>query len=337
MKLQITKQRKFWWFVSGFLVVTSLVAMAISWANFQAPLRLGLDFVGGTRIQLERACTQGASTQGASTQGANCSQPLVAGEVRQILEQQDLEDSSIQILGEEQQALSIRTANLLPEQRSQLQTELDQAFGPFDPERSQIDSVGPVIGRRLLISGLLALIVAFSGIVIYLSIRFRFDYAFLAIVALFHDVLITAGFFSVLGLAQGLEVNTLFLVALLTIAGFSVNDTVVIYDRIRETTKYNPDRSISIIIDDAVNQTLGRSINTTLTTVMPLLAILLLGGATLKSFVLALIIGFLLGAYSSIFVASSLLGWWRERQEALNPVMAQAAESGEGVAEAEGE
>jgi preprotein translocase subunit SecF len=121
-------------------------------------------------------------------------------------------------------------------------------------------------------------------------------------------------------------------VALLTIAGFSVNDTVVIYDRIRETNQKNPDRPIDVIIDEAVNQTLGRSINTTLTVLLPLVSIFFLGGATLKNFVLALIIGFVLGAYSSIFIASSLLSWWREhfpskRLAAPVPVMEQEVET----------
>ena len=108
--------------------------------------------------------------------------------------------------------------------------------------------------------------------------------------------------------------DSLFLVALLTIIGFSVNDTVVIYDRIRETRKNEPEANMNQVVDDAVNQTLTRSINTTLTTVLPLLAILLFGGDTLKEFAFALIVGFILGAYSSIFLASTLLAWWEERE-----------------------
>ena len=180
-------------------------------------------------------------------------------------------------------------------------------------EASQNDTVGPTIGRQLLSSGLLALIVSFAGITIYLSFRFEFDYAVFAIIALFHDILITTGVFSILGLVQGVEVDSLFIVALLTITGFSVNDTVVIYDRIREVIKLNPDQPIQEIVDDAVNQTLGRSINTTLTVLLTLFSIFLFGGETLKNFALALIIGFTLGAYSSIFIASTLLSLWREK------------------------
>ena len=129
----------------------------------------------------------------------------------------------------------------------------------------------------------------------------------------------TTGIFSIFGLLFGLEVDSLFIVALLTITGFSVNDTVVIYDRIRETLKVNPNRPIVEIVDDAVNQTLARSINTTLTTLLSLVAIFLFGGETLKNFALALILGFLAGAYSSIFIASTLLAWWRERRQKSNP------------------
>ena len=179
------------------------------------------------------------------------------------------------------------------------------------PATTQIDSVGPVVGRQILSSGLLALLVAFAGITAYVSLRFKLDFAIFAIVALLHDVLITVGLFALLGLTAGIEVDSLFIVALLTVVGFSVNDTVVIYDRIRETLKLNPTTHIDDIVDSAVNQTLSRSINTTLTTVLPLVAIVVFGGQTLKFFAVALIVGFLSGAYSSIFIASSLLALWR--------------------------
>jgi preprotein translocase subunit SecF len=229
------------------------------------------------------------------------------------LASQGLGSSSIQVVGQDQQGVSIRTKTLNVEERTKLQTALREKIGAFDPKSTQIDTVGPTIGRQLLNSGLIALIVSFAGIMIYLSLRFQFDYAVLAIVALFHDVLIAVGIFSILGLVQGVEVDSLFIVALLTITGFSVNDTVVIYDRIREVLKLNPNQPINSVVDDAVNQTLARSLNTTLTTLLTLFAIFLFGGETLKNFALALIVGFIAGAYSSIFVASTLLSWWRER------------------------
>ncbi|YAF98584.1 MAG: protein translocase subunit SecF [Nodularia sp. CChRGM 3473] len=309
MKLSINKSRSLWWLISCAIILPGIISMAISWQNpnINAPLRPSLDFVGGTRLQFELDCSQ----------PGNCDQPIDINVVREVAKAEGLGDSSIQIVADRETGaetgILIRTKNLEREQRVNLQAALSEKVGAFDEQKNQIDTVGPTLGRELFTSGVIALIVSFIGIIVYLSFRFQLDYAVFAIIAIFHDVLITLGIFSILGLLLGIEVDSLFIVALLTITGFSVNDTVVIYDRIRETIKTNPNRPIAEIVDDAVNQTLGRSINTTLTTMLPLFAIYLLGGETLKNFALALIIGFIAGAYSSIFIASTLLTWWRER------------------------
>ncbi|NJN85672.1 MAG: protein translocase subunit SecF [Leptolyngbyaceae cyanobacterium SL_7_1] len=308
MKLNVIRQRSLWWSISLGVILAGLVAMVISWQQLGAPLRPSLDFVGGTRLQLQRDCTQ----------PENCAEPIDLAVVREVLAEQDLASSSIQVLGDDRQGISIRTSALDVEQREQLQSALNQALGTFDPQSTQIDTVGPTLGRQIFTSGVLALLLSFAGITAYLTARFQFDYAILALVSLLHDVLVTMGVFAILGLVLGVEVDSLFIVALLTIVGFSVNDTVVIYDRIREVLKASPDRAINDVVDDAVNQTLTRSINTTFTTLLPLTAIFLLGGETLKYFALALIIGFIAGAYSSIFIASTLLAWWRERHPTPN-------------------
>lgn len=302
MKLRVIQQRSIWWTISLAIIVSGIIAMFISWQQFHSPLRPGLDFVGGTRLQLELDCKQ-----------AGCEQPIDPSKVRDILNQQNLGTSSIQVV--DQHGISIRTSTLTVDQRTKLQSALEAGIGKFDPAATRIDTVGPIIGRQLFRSGLLSLLASFAGITLYMAVRFKLDYAVFAIVALFHDVLITVGVFSILGLIPGLgvEVDSLFIVALLTIVGFSVNDTVVIYDRIRETIELNPHRHINDVVDDAVNQTLARSINTTLTVLLTLVAIFLFGGETLKYFALALIIGFTMGAYSSIFIASTLLAWWRVR------------------------
>ena len=301
IKFSVIKQRSLWWAVSAIAVIASIAAMLISFTSLNAPIRPGLDFVGGTRLQIERDCSI----------PENCDRPIDIAEVRGVVEAQGLVNSTIQLLGNNKNILSVRTKNLDVDGRTSLQKAISDTIGEFDAKTIQIDSVGPTIGKELFISGMLALIVAFFGIIVYLSVRFQFDYALFAIVALFHDVIITAGIFAILGLVAQVEVNSLFLVALLTIIGFSVNDTVVIYDRIRETIANNSEKTINEIVDDAVNQTLGRSINTSITTLLPLIAIFLFGGETLKFFALALIIGFALGAYSSIFIASTLLALWR--------------------------
>ncbi|BAZ87521.1 protein translocase subunit SecF [Dolichospermum compactum] len=309
MRLSINKSRGLWWTISSIIILVGIISMVISSLNpnIKAPLRPSLDFIGGTRLQFVRDCGK----------PGNCDQPIDINVVREVAKSQGLGDSSIQLISEngQENGITIRTKNLETEQRSNLQNALTEKIGTFDPQKNQIDSVGATLGKELFTSGILALIVSFVGITVYMAFRFQLDYALLAIVALFHDILVTTGVFSILGLVFGVEVDSLFIVALLTITGFSVNDTVVIYDRIRETIKLHPEQPIAEVVDDAVNQTLSRSINTTLTTLLTLTAIFLFGGETLHYFSLALIVGFVMGAYSSIFIASTLLIWWRERTE----------------------
>lgn len=303
MKLQVIKQRNLWWFISTAIILVGIASMVISWQTIGAPLRPSLDFVGGTRLQFELDCSK----------PGNCDKPIETSAVQEVMTASGHGNSSIQVVGQEKHAVSIRTSPLSVDERTQLRNALSEKLGAFDEAKSQIDTVGPVIGQQLFSAGLLALIVSFVGITIYMSLRFQLDFAIFAIIALFHDVLITVGTFSLLGLLIGTEVDSLFIVALLTIVGFSVNDTVVIYDRIRETSALNPNEDIDEIVDAAVNQTLARSINTTLTVLLTLTSIFLFGGESLKNFALALIIGFTMGAYSSIFIASTLLALWRKR------------------------
>src|SRR4028119_1418031 len=319
MKLNVIKKRVLWWQISAAIILAGIISMVISTATLGTPLRLGLDFVGGTRLQFELDCSK----------PGNCDKPIDIQAVREVMDAEGLGNSSIQVLGENQQALTIRTKTLDVAQRTKLQTILSEKIGAFDPETVQIDTVGPTLGRQLFTSGLLAIILSFAGILIYLSFRFQFDYAFFAFVALFHDVFITVGIFSILGLVQGVEIDSLFVVAMLTIIGFSVNDTVVIYDRVREVISLHPEQHINQVVDDAVNQTLTRSINTTLTVLLTLASIFFFGGETLKYFALALIIGFGAGAYSSIFIASTLLAWWRERSGNARPSITKSPVSDE--------
>jgi len=301
MKINVIKRERLWWASSVFIIAFGLIAMAVSWSIIGTPLKPSLDFIGGTRLQLQLECAASKS----------CQEPIDVAKVREVLEEEGLGGSGIQII--EDYTLSIRSKTLDVAERTKLQEVLTEKVGKFNPQTIQIDTVGPTIGKELFTSGLLALILSFVGIAVYLNFRFQADYAFFAIVALFHDILLTVGIFAILGLTIGLEVDSLFLVALLTIIGFSVNDTVVIYDRIRENLEKYPDESINDVVDDSVNQTLTRSINTTSTTLLPLIAIFFFGGETLKYYALALIIGFVTGAYSSIFISSTLLAWWRNR------------------------
>ncbi len=303
-KFSVTKQRKWWWMLSTAIILSGITAMVISWTNplIGSPLRRGLDFTGGSKLQYELDCSI-----------ANNCKPIDIAAVREIVKNQGIVDPIIQVVGKDSTGLSIRSKDLKVEARTKLEDALTAKLGKFDPQKTQNDTVGPTLGKELFESGLLAIALSFGLILLYLSVRFKFDYAFFAFVALFHDVFITTGIFSILGLVNGTEIDSLFVVAILTIIGFSVNDTVVIYDRIREVISLNPDLPIDQIVDDSVNQTMSRSINTTFTVLLTLFAIFLFGGDTLKNFALCLIIGFTAGAYSSIFIASTLFGWWRER------------------------
>jgi preprotein translocase subunit SecF len=288
--------------------------MVLSFQQLGSPLRLGIDFTGGSSVTLGLACNDG-----------NCGKPIDVSVVRQAVESKGFTNSVIQLVeGKDLKGISVRTAHLSTTEREKLKSALTEAlkqYGDVDPKKSQISEVGPAIGQQALRNGLLAVVLSFSGIGIYLAFRFQLDYATFAIIALFHDMLVTVGAFSVLGLTMGVEIDSLFIVSMLTICGFSVNDTVVIYDRIRENVKLDAGASnFNQLVNASVNQTLGRSINTSLTATLPLVAIFLFGGATLRFFSLALIIGFLSGAYSSIFNASILLAWWRSRQ---NPKISQ--------------
>jgi preprotein translocase subunit SecF len=303
MKLAVIKQRKIWWLTSLAIILAGIAAMIISWTQFQAPLRPSLDFIGGTKLQYELDCGN----------PQNCQKPIDINTIRQIADSQGLTGSTIQNVGKT--GFSIRSRELKQEARDKLTGILEAKIGKLDANKTKIDTIGPTFGKQLFTNGLLAIALSFLGIYAYLAFRFQPDYAFFAFVALFHDVFITTGIFSILCLVTNLEVDSLFVVAILTIIGFSVNDTVVIYDRIREVVAANPGESINLIVEDAVNQTLGRSINTTLTVLLTLTSIFIFGGETLRPFALCLIIGFTAGAYSSIFIASTLLAWWRDRKQ----------------------
>jgi preprotein translocase subunit SecF len=303
MKLAIIKQRKTWWLISLSIILAGITAMVISWTQFRAPLRPSLDFIGGTKLQYELDCSN----------PQNCARQIDISAIRQIADSEGLTGSTVQNIGKT--GFSIRSRELKQAARDKLTSALDSKIGKLDANKTKIDTIGPTFGRQLFTNGLLAIALSFLGIYAYLAVRFQPDYAFFAFVALFHDVFITTGIFSILGLVSNLEVDSLFIVAILTIIGFSVNDTVVIYDRIREVVAANPGEPINHIVEDAVNQTLSRSINTTLTVLLTLFSIFIFGGETLRPFALCLIIGFTAGAYSSIFIASTLLAWWRARKQ----------------------
>ena len=191
-----------------------------------------------------------------------------------------------------------------------LQKQLIARFGAGVPR--SITTVGPIVGSELIRSSIILIVIGELFILGYLWVRFGFRYGTAAIVALLHDVVVVVGIFAMLGFFFGLEFDALFVTALLTIIGFSVHDTIVVFDRIRENRLRHAGESFGVIVNHSILQTLGRSINTSLTVIVTLTALLLLGPATIRTFTLALLIGVISGTYSSIFNASQLLAAWYE-------------------------
>lgn len=191
---------------------------------------------------------------------------------------------------------------------------LKEKFG--NVEILQVNAIGPTLGQELFKNSLITLLLAFAGIIIYLTFRFQFDYSLFAFLALLHDALFVIGMFSIFGLLYHTQVDGLFITAILTVIGFSVHDTIVVYDRIRENNRFLAKKmSFGEIANISVNQTLVRSLATSITTLLTLGALYFLGGETTKDFVLAMILGIAIGTYSSIFFASTLLVMYREHKE----------------------
>ena len=211
--------------------------------------------------------------------------------------------------------LSIRTKFI-----DEKSTDLDKISKIVDsefqqPELVQVSSVGPTLGKELFKNSLIALSLALLGIIAYLTFRFQFDYALAAILGLVHDTIFVVGVFSILGLFYGVQIDALFVTALLTVIGFSVHDTIVVFDRVRENLKYYSKKmTFGEIMNVSINQTLTRSINTSLTTLITLAALYFFGGVTTKDFVLAMILGIAIGTYSSIFFCSSLVEIWEDKK-----------------------
>ena len=261
-------------------------------------LRLGIDFTGGALLEYRFE-----KSPNSEELKKEISKTV---EVRQIT-----------ISGDD--TYLIRTKPIEQENLNELKKNLSEKFGFFEEKRTE--NVGPVIGREITNKALLALGIASLAIVLYISISFRkvpkpassFRFGICAIVALLHDILLVIGIFAVLGKFLAVEVDALFVTALLTVIGFSVHDTIVVFDRIRENLLKNINKQFSEVANISIVQTLGRSLNTSLTVIFVLLALLLFGGETLKWFVVALLVGIVSGTYSSIFNATALLVWWEEK------------------------
>jgi preprotein translocase subunit SecF len=311
-KVHVVKYRIIWMCLSACLLLPGIIAMIYSMITYptHSPVKVGIDYTGGTILQY-----------GVQESVSNSAVPKLRENVGNI---EDVKSPYIQILNvnpSEQNnniksIISIRT-NFMDEGSDQVKEISSVVKKEYkDAELVQVSSVGPTLGKELFKNSLIALGLAILGMIVYISLRFKFDYALAAILGLVHDVLFVVGVFSILGIFADVQIDGLFLTAILTVIGFSINDTIVTFDRIRENLRYYGKKmSFGEIVDASVNQTIARSINTSLTVFITLAALYFFGGVTTKDFVLAMMLGVLVGVYSSIFFCSMLVDFWEERKQ----------------------
>ena len=265
--------------LSILLVVVSLLLLSLKGLNF------GIDFKGGTLIELRSTDSK-----------------INISSLRDNLNQLDLGDVSVKNFGNEKDFLIKFENNSDKNIIEKIKANLEKSFANnFDFRR--VENVGPKVSSELLRSGIIAISVALALMLIYIWIRFEWQFSLGAILALFHDVIVTLGLFSLLGL----EINLSIIAAVLTIVGYSMNDTVVIFDRVRENLRKYSDIKIFELTNISINETLSRTLITSVTTLLALLSIFFFGGEILKGFSLAMIFGVVFGTYSSIYIANTVL------------------------------
>lgn len=309
--IDIVKYRIVWLCISAILLLPGVIALVYSTIHNEnhIPLKVGIDYTGGTILQY-----------GVNKNVTNADMSKTRTDLQNI----GIENPSIQILHANAESsknsdlksiISIKT-KFIGEDKDTVNKITETLSKDYtNPDLISVSSVGPTLGRELFKNSLLALSLAFLGIIAYLSFRFKFDYALAAILGIAHDVLFVVGIFSLLGLLYNVQIDGLFITAILTVVGFSVHDTIVVFDRIRENLRYYSKKmSFGEIVNASVNQTLARSINTSLTTIITLAALYFFGGVTTKDFVLAMLIGIAIGTYSSIFFCSVLVDIWEDHK-----------------------
>jgi preprotein translocase subunit SecF len=279
-KFDFVNNRRMAYIISTVIILVGLISIIFQGFNY------GIDFAGGTLLQIR--FDKSVSTT----------------ELRNVLSEFNLSQSTIQNLSENE--FVIRTEKIDSEQRKEILSAFRENLAGLDVLR--VESVGPVIGENLKKLALSALFFAFIGIILYITMRFEFKFSIVSILALLHDCLIVLGIFSLLQK----EITISVMAAVLTIIGYSLNNTIVILDRLRENIKFKTREPFENLINMSINQSLSRTINTALTTIIPVLALYFFGGNILSDFALALFIGMVAGTYSSIFIASPLLLEWNK-------------------------
>ena len=308
--VHVVKYRVLWMCLSALLLIPGIIAMIYSMITYptHSPMKVGIDYTGGTILQY------GVPEEVSSDDLAKTREDLdnigVTNTYLQVLNvNPTAENNNIKSI------ISIRTKFIDEgsDLSNQISTTIKKEYK--NAELVQVSSVGPTLGNELFKMSIIALLLAIVGMVIYISFRFKLEYAIAAILGLVHDVLFVMGVFSILGIFCNVQIDGLFLTAILTLIGFSINDTIVTFDRIRENLRYYGKKmTFGEIVDASVNQTLTRSVNTSLTAFITLAALYFFGGVTTKDFVLAMMIGVVVGTYSSIFFCSMLVDFWEEKK-----------------------
>ena len=292
----IVGKRKWYFLASAVVIGLGVVAMVLSLIRHGSPVRLSVDFTGGALLQV---CFE---------------ETVKPGEVRRVFLDQGYSDISVQTTADEHTAL-IRSKPLESEEKEALKSALRERFGPL--EELRFESVGPTIGQEVTRAASTAVIAAAAAILGFVWFAFRkvpnsFRYGSCAILAMLHDILVAMGFFAIMGLVFVWEADALFLTAILTVLGFSVQDTIVVFDRIRENIPKRRGESFDTIVNRSILETIHRSLATQLNAIFVMIAILLFGGATIKQFIATMLVGMLSGTYSSIFTAVPLLIVWEK-------------------------
>ena len=298
--MDIVGKRRWFFLISALLILPGVISLIIPPA-----LRPGIEFTSGSALDV------------------TFKQPVSEDAIRDVLTRMGHPEALIQKTGTS--SAFIRTVVLeqnvfredgsVTSEQILIEEALEKDIAPI--EARQFDSVSPIVARETIRNAIIAVIVASIGILAYVTWAFRaipnpFRYGVAAIVALVHDMVLIIGIFSILGKAIDMEVNSMFIVGLLTVLGYSVNDTIVVFDRIRENVARNIDRPLPGVVNTSINETVGRSLNTSFTTLFVLLALLLFGGPTIRGFLMVLAIGVVVGTYSSVAIASQFLVIWEQ-------------------------
>jgi len=289
--MQIIKHRKIYFTISIILLLGSLFSLII-WG-----LKLGIDFTGGSLMEISYT-----------------EEKLSNQEIQEKLSDLDLGQINIQSIGEKN--ILLRTKEINEDTHQEILNRLG------NPKEERFESIGPLIGKELKRKAIWAISLALLVIILYIAWTFRkvykpiasWQYGLVAIIALFHDIFITLGFFSFFCHFKEIEIGLPFIAAFLTILGYSVNNSIVIFDRVRENLLKTNWTDFKEVINQSINQSLTRCLNTALTTLFVLLAVFFLGGESIKYFSLALIVGIIIGTYSSIFITSSLIIAWHRNK-----------------------